>query len=408
MPIATNSIILALFAFYSTNNIKLSTSFLQRAQLYVADRRIFAQAVPLFLSPTKSMLSNEYETVSDGAVEPVEIGSPRQQTDGCPRSSSSNTMMQVDNISAKAESSLGLHICHFTGSNIVRKSRTNDTATNTPTSNVHCHLEERVNEDEDECWSASTATTVHGNSIRTWSLASLVPSSRIERIQMLLKTEGRPFKADIEVWQGPDNTPQKIQIYVEDGRLRPFRTVIETPCTVQHSIAVRNTASMEFPVSACVKAEFESRRRSSTDQKDHAGSRSRSTRPSIRAGIDYLYVTAIAKRLQGADSVYSRYFDSKVEAVQLLLRTDGRPLFARIELLQGPNNRKQEIRVYNENGIDRPFCVLMPTPGNGNMVRIINTAPLEYPITVFMEPYHQRPDVDESMERVHDDLFLVN
>jgi hypothetical protein len=194
--------------------------------------------------------------------------------------------------------------------------------------------------------------TVQGGSLKTWSFGS--PS--VERVQVQLKTDGRPLDADVELWQGPDNTPQKMRIYIEDGLKRPFTALVETP-RGPNTIAVRNIAQLEFPLSAFVAAD-------------------NNAEPSLgKANI-----------IQGG-ALRTYPFDPMVESVQVQIKTDGRPLNARIELLQGPNNNKEVIEIYTEDGIDRPFYVILECPGSGNVVRIVNTAPVEFPMTVSCEPF---------------------
>ena len=61
--------------------------------------------------------------------------------------------------------------------------------------------------------------------------------------------------------------------------------------------------------------------------------------------------------------------------------------------LQGPNYNKQIIEIYFEDGWGRPFFAFVETPGPDNVVRVVNTATLEYPLTPWVEPY----PIDEAV-----------
>ena len=196
---------------------------------------------------------------------------------------------------------------------------------------------------------------VQGGSLRTWSYRS----PAVEQVQVFLTTEGRPLDADIELWHGPDNTPTKMRVYAENGLLRPFSATIETP-RGPNTVAIRNIGQIEFPIAANLVAD------------DVAN-------PSVEC-------LSSATTIQGG-ALRTYPFDPSVDSVQVLLKTDGRPLNARIELLQGPNNNKQVIELYAEDGRDRPFFCILETPGSGNVVRVVNTAPVEFPMTAAVVPH---------------------
>jgi len=201
---------------------------------------------------------------------------------------------------------------------------------------------------------ADSSILVQGGSLRTWSYRS----PAVEQVQVVLSTEGRPLDADIELWHGPDNTPCKMRVYVEDGQLRPFSAVIETP-RGPNTVAIRNIGQVEFPLAANVVAE----------------------------NVDFPSPECMSSSMTVQGGALRTYpFDPSVDSVQVLLKTDGRPLNARIELLQGPNNNKQVIELYTEDGNDRPFFCLLATPGSGNVIRIVNTAPVEFPMTASVVP----------------------
>lgn len=151
-----------------------------------------------------------------------------------------------------------------------------------------------------EIWDNSSPVIVQGGSLRTWSFAN----PAIESVQVLLKTEGRPLDADVELWQGPDNTPHKMRVYVEDGALRTFNAVIGTP-RGPNTVAIRNIGQLEFPLDAVVRP----------DRDD-----------GLAAGI--ASVATRSETIQGG-ALRTYPFNPTVDSVAIILKTDGRPLNAR-------------------------------------------------------------------------------
>jgi hypothetical protein len=209
-----------------------------------------------------------------------------------------------------------------------------------------------------EIWESSMPITVQGGSLRTWSYAN----PAVRRVYVLLKTDGRPLNADVELWQGPDNTPHKMKVYVEDGGKRTFSAFLDTPRS-PNTICIKNSGHLEFPMYACVGPD--------TGVGEACVIATDDVRPEVIQG--------------GALRTYP--FDPNVDSVAVVIKTDGRPLNARIELLQGPNNNKQIIELYTEDGLDRPFMAIIQTPGTGNVVRVVNSAPIEFPMYASVAPF---------------------
>jgi len=220
----------------------------------------------------------------------------------------------------------------------------------------------------DQIFERKVPIKVQGGSLKTWTFSS----QAVQNVHVVMQTEGRPLDADIELWQGPDNTPCKMRVYVEDGAARRFGAMIATP-RGPNTIALRNIGHLEFPMEAQVVADTSDLIGPSADMREFEGE------PLVIQG--------------GALRTYP--FDPSVESVQVLLNTDGRPLNARIELLQGPNNIKQVVELYTEDGLDRPFLMILETPGSGNVVRIVNTATVEFPLTAGVEAYSINRDYND-------------
>lgn len=199
---------------------------------------------------------------------------------------------------------------------------------------------------------------IQGNSLKTW-----VTNPNVQAVHVAMRSEGRPIHADVELWNGPNNIPYKLRVYVEDGYIRPFSAVVGTPRGT-NTVAVRNISPIEFPMEAAVAPENE------VDA------------PSIGETPSRNYPVPI----QG-NSLHTFRFNYNIQAAQIMLRTDGRPLNARIELWQGPTNVKQVVDIYTDDGLDRPFYMIIDTPGAENVIRVANTATVEFPLDASVEAY---------------------
>ena len=97
-----------------------------------------------------------------------------------------------------------------------------------------------------------TSTRVEGDSLRTWDMGE----TSTERVQVSLRSPGRPIHSSIELWHTPSYVPMKFSYYAEHGGEQHFHAVIETPKS-GNTIAVFNTEGQE-PVTPKLEGIFPS------------------------------------------------------------------------------------------------------------------------------------------------------
>merc|ERR1712014_148588 len=94
-------------------------------------------------------------------------------------------------------------------------------------------------------------------------------------------------------------------------------------------------------------------------------------------------IAKVAKRPRGeicqGSSIRSYSIDPNTKELEVCLRTDGKQLNAKIELLNSPNNPKQTYEVFTNNGELNSLCVCFNTPDTSTTVRVHNLAPVEFP-----------------------------
>lgn len=180
-----------------------------------------------------------------------------------------------------------------------------------------------------------------------------------EVVQIALHSNGRPINADIQLWIGPDWTPVTVHCHSEDGKDYPIQTLVGTRNKASN-LEVMNTGPYTMPVKAAVSYAIEP----------------------LADARDKVAEEVEGKYMEGG-SVHHLSFAPEIDQLQVLLKTEGKQLNAKVELLNGPNNVKQEFEIFTNNGELNSLFVIFDTPGEGNAIRVKNLAPLEYPCEVY-------------------------
>jgi hypothetical protein len=200
---------------------------------------------------------------------------------------------------------------------------------------------------------------LQGGSLRTWSYGSGQP----DQVHFDVGSDGRPVDAQFELWQGPGNTPVRSRVYGDDGYARHVSATVGTGNSGwgTNTVTMRNRGPLEFPVNAEVGA-------------------SNTPHPSA------YQPRAAQQRIQGG-ALKTFTLDGTVGSVTVHLQSEGLPISAVIEILQGPNSERQSIDLYSDDGRRKPVSYLLELPGYGSTISITNTGPMTFPLTAAVVPY---------------------
>lgn len=323
-------------------------------------------------------------------------------------------------------------------------------------------------------WETSAPTLVEASCLHTVDFEE--PST--ERVQVLLKksdmdaytgkrkTTRQPLIARVDLWHGPDSTPQNLAIYLEDeedddedipyhdedrfqqnhGCDTPFTTIIETPYG-HNTVAIRNIAETS-DLLTYVKGE--------ENENWYKPSSPPSSDSPLQSVIQRLKATTTPQRIDSTCSGKTEQPDdednkpvvgsctvelpSKIASVQCLLQTDYmQPIQARVELelrvtddesraASGPEDyrvaKRTIVEVYSEDGMHRPFFAVLETPrktrrrrngeqgyygGNkktsySTSMTVVNLSTTEFPLYATVEPH----EIDDSVEDFEEDDFSLD
>ena len=239
-----------------------------------------------------------------------------------------------------------------------------------------------------ETWSdssgsrASMSQNIQGNTRRTFK-----PNYESEVSEIVMETGGRPLNAEFELWDGPNNTPTKMKVYSEDGNTRPFVARVRTPNSRsgRNVMSFKNSGRLETPFSGGV-GPVRPRDPYAPAPLERMGYNN------FPEGDDYID-TSFMVTIQG-NSLKTWTLENDVESVEVIIVSDGNPMYTNVELWGADGHNKQIAEIYNDDGYNRPFSAIVETPGTANTICVKNTGPIEYPVRAKVVPQYgfRRPN----------------
>mmetsp|Transcript_11958 Transcript_11958/g.33115 ORF Transcript_11958/g.33115 Transcript_11958/m.33115 type:complete len:293 (+) Transcript_11958:202-1080(+) len=212
-----------------------------------------------------------------------------------------------------------------------------------------------------------------GGTIRTYQ----VPPG-VERLQYVIRSDGRPLKARVELWIGPIRRIHYCELDMMNGAKTPYRATLKfKPLGVTLRIGTTKKSSGEFPIMAGVYV----------PKPDESKSIGKLTQAVFEGNEKTLVQGGAIEGGHGAVRVFK--YDETIKSMQLVIwsRDVGKKSYkAYIEVLNGPNNDKQILDLQCGGGT-QPYHAVIQTPGIGE-IRLYNKKYIEDGLfQIAMVPY---------------------
>jgi len=206
----------------------------------------------------------------------------------------------------------------------------------------------------------SMETIQSGGTVRTYKMPAWAT-----RVQMRLETNGRPMRGEVNLWLGPLRKTHTFEIKNnENGKKFPIQTLLKFKPTPVLKISTTDLPNHPMKVGIHVPSP----------------ERAKILQENTEKVFDNAIPEVQKKLIQGAnvDGKYGKIAEwtipDDVESIQLLgwSKDSGKKSFkCNIELIQGPNNVKQDYFLQCGGG-SQPYHTVYQTPGPGWKVRIQN------------------------------------